>query len=193
MMYYIPGYDCLCDSYYGGYRTRTFADIFPSLADFSSRMRETPIDFSGLSDKVEMLYYLLYARYGNSHIAFTDENQFRYNVFTLMWQYGPTWSKRLDIQKSLRELSEDQLKAGGKAIYNTSYNPSTEPSTGTTIELTTINQQNTTNKLKSPMEAYATVSAMLEDDVTESFISKFKKLFIKVAEEDYPLVYITEV
>lgn len=43
------------------------------------------------------------------------------------------------------------------------------------------------------MEAYAQLAALLETDVTEDFLNKFKYLFIKVAAPDYPLLYETEV
>lgn len=183
-----------CNSYYGGYRTRTFANIFPSAEEFTSVITEMPFDKETID--LNLVYYLLYARYGNSNIAFSDENQFKFSVGSIIFQYGLTWTKRLDVQKKLRALSEADLLLGGKAIHNHSFNPSTVPSTQTLEELTTINDQNTTNYKKSKMEAYAYLMELLETDVTEEFIGKFKKLFISVLAPDYPLLYentITEV
>ena len=85
------------NSLYGNYRTRKFTDIFPNVDEFLAKYRNcgiiTPIQEATLTN----LYYLLYARYGNSHITNSDENQFIYKVFALIFQYGPTWEKRLDI------------------------------------------------------------------------------------------------
>lgn len=179
-------------SYYGGYRTRKFTDIFPDAATFRDTAENIGIPLSNVT-KADLIYYLLYARYGNSHIAFSDENQFIYSLYMTIFQYGPTWEKRLDVQDKLRALTDDELFTGGKAIYNHSYNPSTEPSTSTLEELLTINDQNTTNYKKSKLEGYSMLLQVLETDVTEEFINKFKKLFITVLAPDYPLLYTTEV
>lgn len=186
-----------CKSYYGEYRTRTFADIFSDAEQLIDAYGSFPphgeIDGGLAQPEIEMIYYLLYARYGNSHIAYSDENQFKYALYSTIWQYGPAWKKRLDIQDELRKLSIDELTKGGKAIYNHAYNPNTSPSTATMEELLTINDQNTTNYKKSKMEGYAQLLSLLETDVTSEFIDKFKKLFIVVTAPDYPLYYVTEV
>lgn len=186
-----------CNSYYGEYRTRTLADIFGSAEQLIEGLSSFPpfSDYpSGLtSADIKVLYYLLYAKYGNSHIAYTDENQFKYALYSTIWQYAPTWKKRLDIQDKIRNLSEDELRSGSRAIYNHAFNPNTAPSTSTMEELLTINDQNTTNYKKSKLEAYGLLWELLKTDVTDIFITKFKKLFIVVTAPDYPLYYTTEV
>ena len=181
-------------SYYGEYRTRTFADIFPDIDEWNAYAENCPIaidlEDAGMLTN-EQLYYLLYARYGNRHIAMSDENRFVYALWSIVFQYGPTVSKKLGIQTELRDLSIEELKTGSKAIYNHSFNPSTEPSTASLEELTTIDNQNTTQYKKSDMEAYANLLALLETDVLEEFLAKFSKLFIKVVAPDYPLYYET--
>lgn len=176
-------------TYYGGYRTRTFADIFPSVNEFKEELSKIPLDISEVN--LDTLYYLLYARYGNSNTSYSDETQFKFAVCSTIFQYGPTWAKRLEVQKALRGLSESDLVTGAKAIYNHSFNPSTQPSTSTLEELTTINDQNTTNHKKSKMEAYSLLLELLKTDVTGEFINKFNKLFIQVLAPDYPLLYET--
>lgn len=192
--------DCIThcgESYYGGYRTRSFADVWGDEEIFVEEYGSFPVfgEYAGGLDQptVGMIYYLLYARYGNSHSAYSDENQFKFSIFSTIWQYAPTWKKRLDIQEKLRNLTEDELLRGGKAIYNHSFNPNTSPSTNTMEELLTINDQNTTNYKKSKLEAYASLMDILKTDVSEEFIGKFKKHFIKITAPDYPLYYATEV
>lgn len=90
------------DSYYGSYRTRTFADIFESADKFIETYQECAIPQllpTTSTDGFDLttLYYLLYAMYGNSHIVFSDENQFIYNVFSLIYQHGPVWQKKMQI------------------------------------------------------------------------------------------------
>ena len=187
-------------SYYGDYRTRTFANIFPSYEEFAEAYNASAlkIEFSaegqpGLS--LPQLFYMLYAHYGNSHIAYSDENQFVYYLWSIIYQYGPTVIKKREIQDKLRALDKDnpdEFFRGSKAIHNHSFNPSTEPSTSTLEELLTINDQNTTNYKKSYMDAYANLLALLDEDVVDDFIHKFRRLFIKVLAPDYPLLYTTE-
>ena len=203
-MYHISSTDNFAElSYYGGYRSRTFSQIFPSFDIFetvysASDLRvpfstETAEDGRVIGLTLKQLYYMLYAHYGNSHIAYSDENQFIYYLLSIIYQYGPTVIREREIQDKLRGLSDAELTMGGKAIYNHAFNPSTAPSTQTLEELLTINDQNTTNYKKSLMEGYATLSALLKKDVVDEFIHRFKQLFIQVAAPDYPLLYTSEV
>lgn len=182
------------------YETRTFAEIFDDYGSFKYYYQQCQypkmLDSDDSNNKIsnlQTLYYLLYAKYGNSPIANYDENQFVYKVFGIVFQYGPSWQKRLDIQKKLREISDDDLLKGAKAIYNHAYNPETQPGTQTLEELTYINDQNTTNYKKSKMDAYTQLWNLLATDVTEEFINRFNicfKKFVKpgtylyVSEED---------
>ena len=174
----------------GNYLTRRFKQIFPSTEEFIAGNNESGLKV--LDDKhLGILYALLYARYANSCISSYDEHQFKYSVWSIIFAYGPTWVKRLEVQEELRKLDIEELRAGGKAIYNTALNPSTAPGTASTEELNYINQQNTTNHKKGKVEAYATLMDLLETDVTAEFISKFKTLFITIVQPDMPLWYRT--
>ena len=188
---FIGSYRALNNSLYGNYRTRKFTDIYDNvdsfLADYSDNGLPMLVDTTNMTT----LFYLLYARYGNSSIASSDENQFKYKLFSIVFQYGPTWAKRLEIQDKVRNLTEDELRESAKALYNHSYNPSTLPSTDTVDELLTINEQNVTKHRRSKTDAYALLNDLLETDVTEEFISKFKKLFITIVEPELPLWYVS--
>ena len=189
---------------YQVFRTRTFSDIFePTAQEIAEGITQsvdkfltyyrnigiTPI----ISDETATnLFYLLYAQYGNNHIASSDEHQFIYRVFSLVYMYGPTWEKRLDIQSKLRGLSDADLLQGAKHIYNHAYNPGTEPDTGTLEELDAINEQNTQNYKRSKLDAYGALWDLLSIDVTKSFLDKFQSLFIKVIASGRPLLYVTD-
>ena len=179
-------------SLYGNFRTRTFADIYTTFEDFNKDYTSNGIPGSLSAVNLKTLYYLLYARYGNSNIASSDENQFKYKVFSTIFMYGPAWQKRLEIQKNLMDLDEEDIIKGTTAIHNNALNPSTAPSTQALEELNYISSQNTTKYKKSKIEGYATLYALIETDVTEEFIGKFKKLFITIVEPDLPLWYATQ-
>lgn len=174
------------------YSTALFTDIWSDkesfLADYSSLGIPTTISV----DNAATLYYLLYAKYGNNPIANRDEEQFKYKVFSIVFQYGPAWEKRLYIQDQLRKIKDEDLIIGGKAIYNAALNPSTAPSTGSLDELTYINSQNTTNYKKSKMDAYAQLWELLKTDVTGDFINKFKVCFKQFVAPEKPLIYVTD-
>ena len=180
-------------SLYGNYRQVKFTDVWQTAESFVSDYKNNGIETT-ISDKTATtLYYLLYSRYGNSVLASSDTNRFKYDVWATIFSYGPTWEKRLEIQGKLRNLTDDELFTGATQIYNHAYNPGTSPSTNTLDELTAINEQNTSKNKKGKMDAYAMLIALLETDVTESFLDKFKKLFLKVVQPELPLWYATDI
>lgn len=134
------------------------------------------------TDLPKTLYYLLYAKYGNSSIADTDENQFKYKVWQTIFMYGPAWKMRLKIQEKLINLDPDgdDIAHGTIMFYNHAENPDTAPGTGTFQTLDGINSQSTSNVKRGKLEGYATLSALINTDVTEEFLEMFKKLFITV-------------
>ena len=180
------------NSVYGNFRTRKFSDIYDKVEKFLDGYENSGIPKVLSDENLTTLFYLLYARYGNSNIASSDENQFKYKVYSTIFMYGPAWQKRLEIQKTITSMGIDEAMIGTTAIYNTALNPSTAPTTQTTDELNYINSQNTTKYKKSKVEALASLVTLIETDVTEEFISKFKKLFITILEPQGPLWYVTE-
>lgn len=188
------------------YNTMLFTDVWGKAEDFladyiNAGIFTAPVVEEGKTvkagtklgdDEITLLFHLLYSRYGNNPIANWDVNQFKFKMFTIIFQYGPSWSKRLDIQERLRALNEDDIMKGGKAIYNTAMNPSTAPSTQTLEELTYINSQNTTNYKKSKMEAYAQLWDLIDMDVTSDFLNKFKVCFKTFVMPERPLIYVTD-
>lgn len=169
-----------------------FTDVYEDVDSFLNEYHNIGLPVTITDEKATILYYLLYAKYGNSRIASSDENRFKYNLFAIVWQYGPTWSKEVEIQERLRALTENELTEGDRAIYNSAANPSINPSNFDDEELQYINSQNVSKYKKSKLEGYAILTELLKRDVTESFLSKFKKLFLIIVEPELPLWYISE-
>ena len=177
------------------YSTVLFTDVWDEASEFVADYKDSGLYLTNakISDtSATALFYLLYARYGNSPIANRDVNQFQYKVFATIMQYGPTWEKRLDIQKALRDLTVDEIQAGAFTMYNHAMNPSTEPPTDTNTPLTYINDQNTTRYTKSPLDGYALLTELLDTDVTKEFIDKFKICFKVFVTPERPLLYVEE-
>lgn len=176
---------------YGVYRTRTFANVWSTAADFLTDWKACGLYASGLltDDEVTKIYYLLYANFANSHIMSSDENRFKYSLYAKLFSFGPSWAKRIDIQAKLRALSEDDIRLGTKAVYNRALNPETEPTTNTLDELAYINEQNTQKYQKSALEGYALLWELIDTDVTTQFINQFASLFIQIMLPEGPLYY----
>ena len=124
-----------------------------------------------------MIYYLLFANYGNSSISNMDVNQFKAKVFVKIFEHGPTWQKRLAVQEKLRGLTDEELMAGGKSVTNFAVNPNSSPTTGALEELTFISQQTARNGKRARVDAYANLLLLLDENVTEQFIERFRPLF----------------
>ena len=174
------------------YSTVLFSDVWDNVNDFLSDYADVGIPTTISTQSATTLFYLLYGRFGNNPIANNDITQWKYKMFSVIFQYGPSWEKRLDIQSKLRNLSEDEIMKGAKAIYNTALNDSTAPSTASLEELNYINSQNTTNYKKSKMDAYTQLWNLIETDVTEEFLSQFKKCFKVFVSNEKPIIYVDE-
>ena len=188
------------------YDTKLFAEIYDNAEDFVADYKAsglydavtsgTPAVLhlnNSLSDQnATTLFYLLYAKYANNPIANYDENQFKYKMWSIIFQYGPAWAKKLDIQNKIRELTEDEIRLGSKAIYNHAFNPATDPSTASLEELTAINEQNTTNFKKSKLDAYTNLWTIVVSDVTAAFIKKFEPLFKQFVTPERTWIYVQE-
>ena len=179
------------------YDTKLFCEVFEEFNDFlyyyvneidASIKVFNPTTEAGLNT-LKRIYYLLYARYGNNPIANYDETQFIWKLFTIVYQYGPTWAKRLDVQEKLRALTDDQLKEGSKAVFNHAYNPTEIPSGDD--DLSFINEQNRTKYTKSPLEGYAILEELLKTDVTTEFLNKFQRLFKQFVRPERTWIYVT--
>lgn len=178
------------------YATQLFTDIWPEVDKFISDYKEFGDLGSGKlpikSETAYTLFYLLYSRFGNNPIANYDDMQWRFKIFTIIWQYGPTWEKRLEIQEKLRGLNDVELMTGAKQIYNHAFNPSSDPSAQTLDELNFINDQNTANYKRGKLEAYSALWSLLKIDVTNEFLNKFLVCFKKFARPARTWIYETD-
>ena len=147
------------------YDTNLFCEIWDSSDKFLADYNNTGTEFTNQvpttisQENALMTYLLLFSRYGNNPIANYDVNQFKNKIFTIIWQYGPAWEKRLSMQEDIRNLTLQEITQGTKTdwssegtqsqnnsgtdttINNHAFNPSTAPTTQSTNELDYIDQQ----------------------------------------------------
>ena len=96
------------------YDTKLFTEVFDDAGTFVYYYKNIGIPTTISDANARTLYYLLYARYGNSPIANYDEEQFKYKIFSVVFQYGPTWEKRLSVQQTLRDMQLSDLVDNGQ-------------------------------------------------------------------------------
>lgn len=185
----IKGYE---GSLYGSYRQIKFTDVYDSAESFLSDYGNIGLPKTISDTSATTLFYLLYGRFGNDIIASSDTNRFKYRLFSIVWQYGPAWEKKLEVQKKLRDMSEADILTGSRQIYNNATHPATEPGTNTDEELEYIDSQNVTKARKGKLEGYALLLSLIDTDVTQEFLNRFQKLFLTMVQPEEPLYYITE-
>ena len=157
-----------------------FSQVWENAPDFVADYLETQLPEHLSQPAATWIFYLLYARYGNAPISFLDVNQFKYAMFSKIFQYGHNWLKKLDVQQKIRNLTDEEIMAGGKSISNYAVHPDTEPSAGTLDELQSISQQTSVNRKRGKMEGYERIMEILDDDYTDIFLERFRPLFLKI-------------
>ena len=124
------------------YDTQLFTDVWSSASKFLVDYQNVGIPTTIDANNARTLYYLLYARYGNTPIANYDVNQFKYKIFSIIFQYGPTWEKRLSVQQTLRDMQlSDLIDNGALNELFSSQATSSQTSSGTNGNTRTLNTQ----------------------------------------------------
>lgn len=175
------------------YNTKLFNEIFDDAESFKDNY-DTFQAAAGLTNKLDdtdiaITFQLLSAQYGNTPIANLSESQFRIKIWQIMFEYGPSWVKRLDIQQALRDASIADLREGQKYITNTALNPDQAPSTE---ETSYINQQNVSKSKTSLLGTYSNLLELIKFDVTKEYVDRFAPLFLKIVIPRTNLYYQNE-
>ena len=177
------------------YDTKLFNEVWSNSTDFKADYAnyESEIDnLNKIEDKyVVLTWQLLASKFASTPIRSDSVDQFKLSVFSIMASEAPTWSRRLELQKSIRDLTEADLLAGETTIANRAENPDEAPTTSTMDELTYINVQTTSKQKRSKIQAYALLDNLLQDDLCETYVHRFNSLFKRVL-VPATYIYITE-
>lgn len=174
------------------YNTYLFREIFESDADFLEQYKDSPLPKLLTDGEITTLYWLLFAKYANNPIANYDVDQFKIKMYSIIFQFGPTWAKKLEIQQRLREMTEEEIMKAGEIISNHALNPDTLPSMDVDRPLEYVNEQQRSHTKRSKIDAYANLWAILKNDVSSTFLNKFKPLFKIFAMPDISDIYVSE-
>lgn len=173
------------------YENKYLTQIYSTVEEFIEDYKTCGLPVILSDTSLTTLFYLLYAKYGNSPIANSDENQFKYKMMSIIFQHGPTWEKRLEIQADIRALSLEEARVGFTNINNHALNPDTAPSTQDTNELSYVNDQNVSKSTKSKVDAANDLWYILRTDASTYFLDEFKKLFLKIVRPQHTYIFST--
>ena len=171
--------------------TKTFTQIWDNAGAFADDYAASGLGGAISRDSAISLYYLLYAKHANDHTASTDNTQFKYGVFSTIFKYGSAWESRLELQRKIRDLTEEEITKGNTHITNHAANPNTEPANDAFDALNYIDDQSAALVRRNKLEAYAQQYNNIVSDVTEEFLAHFKPLF-RTFIVNTPLFYISD-
>ena len=172
------------------YNTMTFGQIWKDSTDFKNDYASCPLAGAITTDSQETLFYLLYGRHGNDPIANQSVNQFKAKVFSIIFQYGPAWEKRLAIQKDLTTMTADEIQSGSKSISNHASNPSSAPGTEQQLEIPFVDAQDVSHIKRGKLEGYSLLLDLLKTDVTEEFLRQFQHCFKAFVRPEKTLLFV---
>lgn len=178
------------------YNTKTFVQILPEYSDFKKLFDEDFDQYAKdciTSTSLKKLYWLLYARYADNPITNLSVERFKAKIVAITFQKAPTWEKKLGVQATLRGLTEDELMAGARTIFNRAVHPEEEPGTDTDTELTYINAQDVSKQRRSKLDAYSYLMDVLRNDVTEELIRSYAELFTKFVSPTITRIYENDI
>ena len=166
------------------YDTKIFTDIWNRVSEFIYDYQHVGIPTTISTTNATTLYYLLYARYANNPIANYDEEQFKYKVFSIIFQYGPTWEKRLSIQQTLRGLQLEDLVSDGS--FSELFGHQGASSSNTT------NASNSTRTTDNDTSSTGTVTIDTDNDTTDVKNHAYNPSTAPAVNAYDPLGYINE-
>lgn len=162
-----------------------FCEYYTSLNVFKAKYDELPAGLKNITaDQVELLYYLLFSKYGNSRFANLSIDQANLSLWKTVYSEAKQYFKEKEIHDNICNFNLttdlDIIVGGTTAIYNTALNDGSAPSTNTTTELGYVNSQNTTKYKRTKLEGLANYLSLIANDPTDRFLGKFKPLFEKL-------------
>ena len=180
-------------TYSDGYYTRIFSEVFESFEEFMTAWNESPLKTSDFSEpELELIFYNLYARYGDSHIRYTNEFLFKQRLISTITAQGRIYLKRKEIQSKLMAMSDDDTREGFKNIINAANNPNRTPGTNTNDELPYIESQSVSKGFRGKLEGLQGLDALLDSSFGRKFYDAFKPLFIQILGKQKTVYFVTE-
>lgn len=166
------------------YDTKLMTEIWDEASDFLTDYQNVGIPTTISTQNATTLYYLLYARYGNTPIANYDENQWKYKIFSVIFQYGPTWEKRLSMQETLRGMQLADLLDNGsiRELFESEESGSSSDSYS----------KDSTNESTGGTTSTGTVQVETDNDVEDIKNHAFNPGTAPAANAYSPLGYINE-
>ena len=180
---------CYNGSDFGGYKNKSFSEIFPDFETFLNEYKSNGFGVSIKDETVRVIYYAIYATHGEDRPASLNTNMFKYKLWYIIYNYAPTFEKKTELQLKLRSLTDEEILDGTTAIYNHANNSGAPPSSSTKNIFNYVDDQNVTRYTKDKKTGYVELYDLLRDNLIQTMMSKIDKLFNVVVSPDRPLLY----
>lgn len=178
-------------THYYQHRTRKFREIFKDAGEFFTEYTNYGLGGFLNDETVTTLYKLLWARRANDAIWSTDEDQFKAKLFSIIFEFGGVFEKKLEIVNRIQRMTDEELERGTVQVFNNAQNPSTTPLTQEFEQLKKINAQTAQIVKRSKLDYLMMQTAAMKNDFIEVFLKRFDKLFNPFPAED-ALLYTIE-
>jgi hypothetical protein len=171
------------------YATRTFSDIYPDEYTFISDLNEA-INFTMSDEEKSDLFWMIYSKYGDSNVRYTNEYLFKAALFKRYVNvYYPTLLAILREQKKLRETPDDEFAKAGKMVVNIGAHNTADVSTDTTEGIEQLDTQQISNSQRGLMSVIADRLSVLKAGMEEQFLKRLNPLFIQIIAPQWDLLY----
>lgn len=159
--------------------TKTFYEKYPNSEEFLKMWNVSPFKINTITnEEIIEIYNHLLTEYMVSHFNFIEPLQIDLQVAHLIHNYYPNVKKRLDLQSQMLALTDEELAQGGLLIQSDMVNPDTDEITPLGDDLPYTSKKSIQTRKHSKLDRIARQYGLIIDGIYDTFILKFKDLFI---------------
>lgn len=159
--------------------TKTFYEKYPNSTVFLDMWNVSPFKINTITnEEITEIYNHLVTEYMMSHFKFIEQLQIDLQVAHLIHNYYPNVKKRLELQKQMLTLTDEELAQGGLLIQSDMVNPDTDEITPLGDDLPFTSKKSIQTKKHSKLDRIARQYSLIIDGIYDTFITRFKDLFI---------------
>lgn len=171
------------------YITRTFSDIYPDTAAFVSDLEEA-LNFDMTAEEKENLFWLIFSKYGDSNVRYTNEFLFKANLFKRQINvYYPTVLAILREQAKIRDTSDNVFAQAGKMVINSGAHNTALVSTDTTAGIDQLDMQQISNSQRGLFSVIVDKLSAMKSGAEDTFLKRLNPLFVQIIAPQWDLLY----
>lgn len=174
--------------------TRTFFDIYPTVASFGDDVVKLGNEDIKAMDEndVQYLYMTIASKYGDSRVRYTNEFLFSLSMFRQINTYWPVILTFNRDQKKLRDGSDEDFMRGGRSILNQGAHNTADVSLDTEVGINQLDAQAITNMQRGIFGVLQERAASYKKGKEDDFLKTLVPLFMQILTPMADLLYGTD-